>query len=411
MLFLLEKVLVYHFMFNAYWLLLLLVLSAGHLFGQEQCVQYRQCVFPQDRQVKHGLLPSFSRSDQSDDNDQILTIPVVVHVVYRQDMPEITDAQIYSQMVVLNQDFRKLNPDFFQILPQFEALAADSKIEFVLSSADEYGNPTKGITRTLTQHGPFGNSNIYFSALGGRDAWDTQKYLNIWVCDLAPGILGFASAPGSAPSKDGVVVHYENFGTTGTAKVPYQKGRTLTHEIGHWLNLQHLWGVSGGCSEDDGIEDTPMQEGPFFGCQLSRTSCGNLIMAQNFMNVSDDECMVFFTQGQKSVMRHALLHYRKAVIENEQIPLGLQRNEVGTGFNVEVWPNPIVNGEVNLQLSPSLSTIDLWLYDQQGKVVWQKEIINPPQVLSIDMSGYKTGTYVIGIGNRQGFFRQKIILY
>jgi len=229
----------------------------------------------------------------------IITIPVVVHVVYRTGTENISDAQIQSQIDVLNDDFRRLNSDADGTWSQ----AADVEIEFCLASVDPDGNPTSGITRTSTTVNGFGtNDAVKFASSGGKDAWPSGDYLNFWVCNIGGGILGYAQFPGGNAATDGVVNGYQYTGTIGTATAPFNLGRTATHEVGHWLNLRHIWG-DGGCGVDDFVSDTPTSDAPNYGCAAGHQSCGTTDMVQNYMDYSDDGCMNLFTQGQKSRMQ------------------------------------------------------------------------------------------------------------
>jgi chitodextrinase len=236
-------------------------------------------------------------------NANVIRIPVVVHVVWRTSAENISDAQVLSQITVLNQDFRRTNTDASQTLSQFQGVAADAEIEFCLATIDPNGNPTNGITRTQTTRTTFGTNNaVKFTSQGGRDAWPAGSYMNLWVCNIGGGILGYAQFPGGSASTDGIVVDYRYYGTIGTATAPFNKGRTGTHEVGHWLNLRHIWG-DGGCSVDDFVSDTPISDSPNYGCSLSTTKCGSLDMVQNYMDYTDDACMNIFTLGQKNRMR------------------------------------------------------------------------------------------------------------
>jgi len=229
----------------------------------------------------------------------VVTIPVVVHVVYRTATENISDAQIQTQLDVLNEDFRRLNSDADGTWSQ----AADAEIEFCLASVDPNGNSTSGITRTSTNVNGFGTNDAVKSASsGGKDAWPSGDYLNFWVCNIGGGILGYAQFPGGAASTDGVVNDYRYTGTIGTATAPFNLGRTATHEVGHWLNLRHIWG-DGACGVDDFVSDTPTSDAPNYGCASSHTSCGTTDMVQNYMDYSDDGCMNLFTAGQKSRMQ------------------------------------------------------------------------------------------------------------
>jgi hypothetical protein len=239
----------------------------------------------------------------------LVTIPVVVHVVYNTATENISDAQIQSQITVLNADFRKLNSDASLVPSAFSSLAADANIEFCLASTDPTGASTTGITRTSTTSTSFStNDGVKFSSSGGKNAWDATKYLNIWVCDISGGILGYAQFPGGSASTDGVVIDYQYFGTMGTATAPFNKGRTATHEVGHWLNLYHIWGDDGtGCTGSDLVSDTPNQADENYGCptfpQVSCSNGANGDMFMNYMDYTDDACMYMFSTGQASRMQ------------------------------------------------------------------------------------------------------------
>lgn len=217
-----------------------------------------------------------------------ITVPVVVHVLYNTDVQNVSDSQIYSQI-------NSLNRDFSQVLSTKYKQAAGSKITFVLASADPQGFHTNGITRTYTDKKSFSTgAGIMIKEAGGKNAWPAQHYLNIWVGNVA-GVLGFAYMPGS--KNDGVVIGYRYMGILDKAP-PFHLGRTLTHEVGHWLNLYHTWGLNIGCEVDDEVSDTPNSAEPNYGCRPDHTSCTEVDMVENYMDYSDDECMNLFTEGQ-----------------------------------------------------------------------------------------------------------------
>ncbi len=247
----------------------------------------------------------------------VITIPIVFHVVYRTAAENISDAQIMSQLQVLNDDFRRLNSDASNTPSDFSCVAADIELEFCLAQVDPDGNPTTGITRTSTSVNGFGtNDAVKFTSSGGIDAWPSCDYLNFWVCNIGGGILGYAQFPGGAAATDGVVNGYQYTGAIGTATAPFNLGRTATHEVGHWLNLRHIWGDTG-CGGDDFVADTPLAGGANYtgapctypgpnSCNNNQTICdGNrdyADMFQNYMDYSDDGCMNLFTEGQKARM-------------------------------------------------------------------------------------------------------------
>lgn len=238
----------------------------------------------------------------------VKTIPVVFHIVYNTAAQNVSDAQIQSQLAVLNADFRKLNADWSLTPAAFQPLAADCEVQFCLAQQDPAGNPTTGINRVSTSVTAFStNDAVKYSAQGGANIWDRSKYLNIWVCQLSGGVLGYAQFPGGPAATDGVVITHTGFGTIGTAAAPFNKGRTATHEVGHWLNLYHIWGDDGtSCNGSDLVGDTPNQGGENYGCPTyPKVSCangpnGDLFM--NYMDYTDDACMYMFTAGQKARM-------------------------------------------------------------------------------------------------------------
>jgi len=246
----------------------------------------------------------------------VVHIPVVVHVVYHTAAENISDAQVQSQIAVLNRDYRATNPDVATVPPVFAPLVADSRIEFHLATSDPDGNPTSGITRTSTTTASFPQSGnpIKHTSQGGHDAWPSDRYLNIWVGTVhssSGGLLGYAQFPGGPADTDGVVILHSAFGDTGTAAAPFDLGRTATHEVGHWLNLYHIWGDDGtGCSGSDEVDDTPNQASENYGTPaFPHVSCsngpnGDLFM--DYMDYVDDAAMVMFTHGQASRMEAAL---------------------------------------------------------------------------------------------------------
>ncbi|MCZ4553794.1 M43 family zinc metalloprotease [Gordonia rubripertincta] len=244
--------------------------------------------------------------------EEVVQIPVVVHVVARVDSENISDDQVTSQIEVLNRDYRAINKDLAAVPEVFAELIGDAKIEFVLATVDPDGNPTSGITRTSTTQMSFGTDNaIKFSDRGGADAWPADRYLNMWVGLLRGGLLGYAQFPGGPMDTDGVVITHTAFGTTGTATEPFNLGRTATHEVGHYLNLFHIWGDDGsGCGGTDEVSDTPNQGSENTGKPtFPKISCnngpsGDLFM--DYMDYVDDDTMVMFTVGQVNRMRTCL---------------------------------------------------------------------------------------------------------
>jgi len=264
-------------------------------------------------EVNRAAIEEFTKNyvatDANGGERAVITIPVVVHIVYNVAAENIADSYVYSQIDVLNDDFRRLNADVGETPAYFAGIAADAEIAFCLATVDPSGNPTTGITRTSTTKTSFSTADDMKFATFGKTIWDRNKYLNLWVCDLSGGLLGYAQFPGGAAATDGVVIDYVYFGVGGPGSAPYNEGRTATHEVGHWLNLFHIWGDDGtGCGGSDAVGDTPNQADETYGCpggtiRISCTNGPNGDMFQNYMDYTDDGCMNIFTAGQKTRMQ------------------------------------------------------------------------------------------------------------
>ena len=258
----------------------------------------------------------------------LIIIPVVVHLLYYtssnpvytyNDVPNLSDAVVQEQIESLNVDFQKLNTDVTQVPTAFASLVGNARVAFCLATRDPNGNATTGITRRAV-----GYNNQYFfywdpemksTTSGGTDAWDPEQYLNIWCCrlDEGYGVVGFSTIQGLAPrNEDGVVVDYRSFGKGPHLSVPNRRGlgRSLTHEVGHWLNLQHLWGdynppIPATVCGDDGVLDTPYQQGggnlrkpvfPRVSVPCNNGPNGDMFM--NYMDNTDDDAKFMFSAGQ-----------------------------------------------------------------------------------------------------------------
>jgi hypothetical protein len=268
--------------------------------------------YQERRAAIENLAQAFEEGARAAARTGVVRIPVVVHVVHNpaDSAENISDDQIHNQIAVLNQDFRATNPDRDGVPSVWTSLVADARVEFQLASQDPEGNPTPGITRTLTTATSFTtfNDDVKSSVTGGADPWPSELYLNLWVCNelkdqMGRSILGYAQFPGGPPSTDGVVIVHSCFGKGGTARAPFDLGRTATHEIGHWLDLRHIWGDDdGACVGTDRVADTPNQANKNFGIPtFPHITCNNGPngdMFMNYMDYTDDAGMFMFTTGQ-----------------------------------------------------------------------------------------------------------------
>ena len=354
-----------------------------------------------------GTIPTTQTSSRDTLNNEVIVIPVVIHVLYHTNAQNISDQQILSQLTALNQDYRRQNADSVNTPAAFKRLAADARIVFCLAKVDPKGNYTTGIIRRYTNTDLFlSDDAMKYSSSGGDNVWDSKRYLNIWVCNLFGRTLGYSVLPGAPADKDGIVIQYNVFGTTPNIAPPYNKGRTVTHEVGHWLGLRHLWGDA--VCGDDGIDDTPPQQTNNTGCpsfpHLSNCSINfNGDMFMNFMDFTDDACMNMFTNGQKKEMRSlfALGNVRNSFLNSAvcdsslassgPLPSDTSSHEI---IALSVYPNPFVN-EINI-VGTSLNDVNgrtVTLYDITGKLFISQKISS--QKTSLNVSELPAGMYLL----------------
>lgn len=363
-----------------------------------------------------------------------IKIPVVVHIMHAPGevigtQSNLSQAQILSQIAVLNEDFRKMagsrgfNTDL---------VGADSEIEFCLATRDPSGNPTNGINRVSYVNS--NNHNFSFDqSMKALSIWPTNRYLNIWVVKNMNGILGYAYLPedmATDPQRaqiDGVVIGCRFFGSRDKQLAgqsfnldnTFGLGRTTTHEVGHYLNLLHTWG-DGGCEADDEVFDTPNCSGQYFGCGTPPVQCGNTRMIANYMDYSDDVCMNIYTNGQKTRMRSALTVYtfRASLYNPNNILLTGCTDSVMSTFADTLY---IVNGNNQLvRINQNLSTnLQVRIVNQlgggfSGHPVRFQLIEQPGNALSLDTvmntssngtaslpfrTGYLPGNYKIRVNS------------
>ncbi|WP_299455216.1 GEVED domain-containing protein [uncultured Microscilla sp.] len=289
--------------------------KCGHLPMHKKLLQHANPLLKQQienaRQILEKQTTEFTTlsARKSSVSQSVLTIPIVFHVVHDGGAENISDAQIIESVKQLNEDFSATNPGVGDVVDAFKPLVANVGLKFVLAQKDPNGNPTTGITRTRSSH-TYNGGNIGLKQL---IRWPRNMYLNVWVVRSSDGGngSGFAFYPsgtvGSNAVYDGVVVSHWAVGRTGTAAATHYK--LLTHEVGHWANLKHIWGGDtsnsddSACNDDDDVSDTPNTKGTT-GCELTATSCGSLDNNQNYMDYGT--CSEMFTEGQKTRMLAAM---------------------------------------------------------------------------------------------------------
>lgn len=346
--------------------------------------------------------------------NELINIPVVVHVLYNNADQNISDAQIQSQLTALNNDFSNQNNDKVNRPAVFNNVAADARIRFCLAQVSPDGRPVSGIVRKQTSMSVFSADDAVKNKMrGGDDAWDSKKYLNIWVCNLGGRTLGYASLPGGPAELDGVVIGFDVFGTVGNLRPLFNKGRTLTHEVGHWLGVKHIWGDTE-CGDDE-VDDTPRQRTYNFGCPsfpsisaCSETADGDMFM--NFMDFSNDACMNMFTIEQKKRMRALfatgnlrnsflasfacdsnLVQAGPVAVDTVPAPVAVKQDVF------KIYPNP-VSSFVTLEYKPaaSLITKSFSVYNITGVKVLSGELTKQKTLLNL--SHLTQGIYIVRIG-------------
>jgi hypothetical protein len=224
----------------------------------------------------------------------VIQIPVVVNVLYKTTAQNISATQIQSQITALNNDYKALNTDYNNTPTVFQSVRSGNfGIEFVLDTV---------IRKSTTVTSWSTNNNMKKASSGGINPTSPTTKLNIWVCNMGGGILGYAQFPGGSSATDGVVVDNNAFGTVGTVTSPYNKGRTATHEVGHWLNLRHIWGDA--TCGNDFVGDTPQHNTANYSCptypHYSTCTGAPIEMTMNYMDYTNDACMYMFTAGQRT---------------------------------------------------------------------------------------------------------------
>jgi hypothetical protein len=382
------------------------------------------------------LLENFS----SNHRDGVLQVPVVFHIVYNNADQNLPDSVIFSQIEVLNEDYRRLNANASETREIFLPVAADAEIEFYLAQEDPNGNPTNGIVRTATSRSGF-TLNLFSqvntldevksSATDGSDAWDTERYLNIWVCNIEAGLLGQifgmayppngvpnwpANSAEPTPEVSGVIAHYTTIGRNNPVAnqdgiTTNNLGRTCTHEIGHYFGLRHIWGDGffNGCNVDDGLADTPnCSAASGQNCNFNANTCTDSPvdfpdMVENYMDYSIESCQNIFTQDQIDMMRYALTEFRPGLLQNPS-------RVTNTRFSaqLQLYPNPAQN-LINFQTLNGQIINSIEIFDVSGKLIMAHNQLEQNNV-QISVLGFSPGIYIAKVYANGILANKKIVV-
>lgn len=349
----------------------------------------------------------------------VITIPVVVHLMYKDASENINDEQILSQIDILNKAFQLQHADTGKIPAHFRSLAANCRIQFCLAKVDPKGYATNGIVRKSTWVTLYGiDDRIKFSDRGGDDAWPRDKYLNVWIGTMAGGLVGYASPMGGPANTDGIVIYSRAFGTKGTTAYPYHMGKTLVHEVGHWLGLRHIWGDAS-CG-DDLIDDTPQQRTANRGCPSGiKQSCGSAAygdMYMNYMDLTADDCLLMFTYGQMNKMRSAFASGgpRNALLSSNActgtaLPAPIATPDAPVEVKlIGLYPNPVASRlTIDLKENAELVGHEAILINQLGQPV--KRIRLTQVKTTVEIAALQSGMYMLTIDGAGKKMQEKFL--
>ncbi|MCW5923192.1 MAG: zinc-dependent metalloprotease [Saprospiraceae bacterium] len=379
-----------------------------------------------------------------------LTVNVVVHVVWKNPEENLHDSIILDQMAVLNADYNRMNADTANLRSIFKHVAANADIHFNLVDVVRV-QTSKEFTVALTGNNLL--AELKSSSQGGSDAWDTEQYVNIWICKIQPitfggvvlgQILGFAFPPNNLghwpansgapmPQQDGVVIDYRVFGSNNPHTVPVPggtgnlivKGRTPVHEMGHYMGLRHIWGDGGllglpnNCNQSDGVDDTPFANAQSpFDCNKNKNTCTKIDsfynadmpdLVENYMDYASEDCMNMFTQGQVDIMRNVLLGPRAGLLS----PMVNTQSPVSQAIDFRISPNPAsdqVAVRFNLQ---EKTNVTIRLFNAAGQPIGLLESEPYPAGMHqriLETHLLTPGVYFVEMRTEQGSALQKLLV-
>lgn len=334
-----------------------------------------------------------------------LKFQLVFHVLYTNELENISSVQIHSQVRILNELFHPINPDQNKLIPQeFKSFVADPNFTFCLATEDPSGNSSSGVTRTkisdisIACKKQFGKRNLMHDVLGGKTIWDPKKYINVYVVNRTQcSVLGEAIFPWDATEgEDGIILDYRTVGYTGQASCnhPFHLGKTLVHELGHYFGLLHLSADRNDCSGEDGIADTPQQAGEYFGCpDEQQFTCGSSDMYMNYMSLVDDGCLLFFTKLQMAKMNEVIAQYRPELASNLCESGG--DSKLADVFAVHDKGYWLFATKNNMEWTASIQ-----MYDLMGRMIWnESERTLPKRIVGHPNTEYASSLFFIVLKN------------
>ncbi len=342
----------------------------------------------------------------------IAELPIVFHIIHNGEPigqgSNMAESRIMEQFNSLNEDFAFLNSDRGNIPSQFSSVAVDTEIQFCLAQVDENGQATSGIIRH--EMPSIGSISFIENTIKPQTQWDPDKYINIWIVRMPnQDILGYAflpTAPFLGSAVDGIVISHLKIGNQNSTTL----GRTLVHEMGHYLGILHLWGNNeGDCDEDDQISDTPAVLAPYYGCPaFPQFTCGSSDMFMNYMGYVNDNCMYMFTEGQKNIMHGIINNQRASLMANAD---ALCNNAVSTTDlklpedAIDIHPNPCTD-QLHIGLSADYQFTSYDVYDLSGVLLIQNDKLSQQSII-IPTESLQNGAYVVRILTNKGEFLSK----
>lgn len=406
----------------------LLLFISGKIFAQRTCASYEHLqeqmkndpVFARKVQEQEKSFDHYIRQSQAKKGKPTtLTIPVVVHVVYNTAQQNISDAQVQSQIDVLNEDFAATNKDYNNYDAGYGTVKGDANIQFCLVQTRHVSTNRRSFVA---------NDGVKKSQQGGDDAIDPMHTLNIWVCNLGQSLLGYAQFPGGPPETFGIVILYSAFGRGSQYSLltAYNLGRTATHELGHCLGLRHIWGDAK-CGNDF-VDDTPLHDSPNYGCpgEGHRSLCTGtpLEMWMDYMDYTDDRCMYFFSDGQvsradfffdsdpqlQSIITSSCTTTTTSTLLTSSGPSTISGRTAGGEFNV--YPS-VTSGRVTIDFSTSENGVaEINVYNVSGALVIRQRIAvaQGMNAKTIDLSNVQNGVYILQLAAGDMRSVKKLIL-